>query len=40
MPGIIEEDGELGFSWKLWDIRIVVEDMVVAYLLNDAIKGG
>src|SRR6267142_2965476 len=40
MPGTIEKDGKLGFNWNLWDMQIVVEDMVVMYLLDDAIEGG
>ena len=40
MPSMIEEDGKLGFNWNLWDMQIVVEDMVVVYLLDDAIEGG
>jgi hypothetical protein len=39
MPDTIHEDGELNFNWSLRDIRVVVEDMMVAYLLKDAIKG-
>jgi len=40
MPGTIHEDGELSFDWNLWAVRVVVEDMVVAYLLKDTIESG
>jgi hypothetical protein len=40
MPSTIQEYGKLSFNWNLWGIQIVVEDVVVAYLLKDAIEGG
>src|ERR1700682_5070755 len=40
MPDTIHEDGELSFDWNLWEVRVVVEDMVVADLLKDAVEGG
>jgi hypothetical protein len=40
MPNTIHEDGKLNFNRSLQDIQVVVEDMMVAYLLEDAVKGG
>jgi len=40
MPGTVHEDGKLSFNWNLWEVRVVVEDMVVTYLLSDTVKYG